>query len=433
MKIIGEILRPEPQVLYLEPFFGCNFRCPFCIHGSGHRIEAVQLGPRLFDRLKPVIETVNHVHITGLGEPLLNPHLLDYLTYFREKGKSYYVNTNGSLIDAALVELMAASRSELSISLDTGDRETYERIRQPGSWDKVISRVKMVSQIRTSRRSSYPLLYLTFHINAMNLTSLRKVPTLAADLGVDAVKFSWTILPESHRAHSVFRHREEATEAIDRVCVQLGKAGIHVQNEAVFGKRVRGCWAFSPMAFVGANGAVAACCNRWTTVGGIDRNRFEDIWNGLPRRKIVLAIANGRPERECRDCPQIRGVDYDNNEQDFVKPADLEATILAEKTKSMEELTSVEGLAGGFHAGVAAFLRGEHQAAASIFSALDTKYPGFFEIKNNLAVAYFYLANFERCREVLHSSRRIPHNETIIESNLKLLDRCDAAGGSPLT
>ena len=98
MKVISQILRPDPKVLYLEPVFGCNYRCFSCIHGSGRHIGTTQLGPGLFEKLKPLIERVKHIHITGLGEPLLNAHLLDYLTYLREKDKSYYINTNGSLI-----------------------------------------------------------------------------------------------------------------------------------------------------------------------------------------------------------------------------------------------------------------------------------------------------------------------------------------------
>ena len=59
----------------------------------------------MFEQLKPLIEQVRHVHITGLGEPLLNRHLLDYLGFLRDRGKSYYINTNGALIDEALIEL----------------------------------------------------------------------------------------------------------------------------------------------------------------------------------------------------------------------------------------------------------------------------------------------------------------------------------------
>ena len=331
IKIIGEIFRPEPQVLYLEPVFGCNYRCLFCIHGSGQQGDLVHVEPVVFERLKPLVDTVKHVHITGLGEPLLNPHLLQYLAYFRDHEKSYYINTNGSLIGDDLIDLMTSSQSELSVSLDAGDREVYRKVRRGGNWDRVISAVKRVSRAKVDRKTPYPLLYLTFHINALNLMSLKNVPGLAHELGINAVKLSWTKLPESHRTHSIFRNQGTVNEILYDLCDRLENQGIQVKSEAIFDKHVRGCWAFSPMVFVCATGAVAACCSRWRTVGDITRNCFEDIWNGMPRRRIILSILNGRPEEGCGDCPQIRGVDYANREEDFLKPSSMDARIRKER------------------------------------------------------------------------------------------------------
>lgn len=425
LKIIREIFRPEPKALYLEPYFGCNYKCIFCLHGCGHRIETAVLGPALFERLKPVIDKVTHVHITGLGEPFLNPHLLDYLAYFVKHGKSYYINSNGSLIEDAHIELMMTSRSELSVSLDAGDPETYGRVRRNGNWTRVISTLEKVSRTRGERRSHYPLISLNYHINSLNLASLRKIPGLARQLGVDAVKLSWTVLPRRHADCSVFADRGKAGEIIAGVCTELAHHGIRVANEAVFGERTRGCWSLTQMGFVGANGAVAACCSRWLTIGNINDNRFEDIWNGMPRRTIALSLLNGRPLGVCASCPQIPGAGCGNSEQDFLRPENLDAQILAEKKKSIRRLPSLEGLDETFHLGVAALLGGSHREAADIFASLEAKFPDFFEIKNNLAIAHFYLGDMQKCRNILDAIARIPHNEPLIQSNLNALRMLD--------
>ena len=413
MKVIRQIFRPDPKVLYLEPVFGCNYRCFFCIHGSGRHITTAQIDPALFEKLKPLIESVEHIHITGLGEPLLNSYLLDYLAYLREKDKSYYINTNGSLITGAHADLLTTSKSELSISLDAGDSQTYREMRSGGSWQRVIAGLKRVSQIRAARGSPYPLLYLTFHINALNLMSLQKVPELARELGIDAVKFSWTILPEADGTHSIFGHQDRVADILKGVCAQLRNNGIQVRNGAVFDRHLRGCWNFSEMAFVGANGSVAACCSRWLTVGHLDDNCFQDIWNGMPSRTLALAILNGRPQGACAGCPQIRGADYARNQNDFLKPGDLDEKVRMEKSKCIGKLPCLQGLDAAFGSGVAALLDGDFHGAADIFNTLDTRFPDFFEIKNNLAVAHAYLGNFEQYREVLHALIKIPHNEKI--------------------
>ena len=418
MKIIREIFRPKPEILYLEPFFGCNYRCFFCVHGSNDRIKPACLGPCLFERLIPVIETVDHIHLTGLGEPLLNPHLTDYLSYFREKNKSYYINTNGSLIDDGLIRLLTTSRSELSVSLDAGDEETYAKMRTGGDWTKVISRLKQVSQNKAASRSPYPRLYLSFHINALNLMSLKKVPNLARELGIQAVKLSWTRLPDGYRKYSIFKHQELAVVTIRNVAVQLLRNGIHVQNEAILGEHGRGCWSFRPMTFVGADGAIAACCSRWIPIGHLSENSFEDIWNGLFRRKIQLGILNKCPEGMCRHCPQILGVNYAQNETGFFKSRELDAAILAAKAKYIGKLPCLEGLQDAFKCAVATLLRGNPAAAVRIFSALDTRFPNHFEIKNNLAACHLYLGDIRKCRELLQAIQTLPHNEKLIRSNL---------------
>jgi MoaA/NifB/PqqE/SkfB family radical SAM enzyme len=422
MKIIGEIFRPEPKILYLEPVFGCNHRCFFCIHGSGKRIEPAVLDPVLFEKLKPIIETVVHTHITGLGEPFLNPHLPGYLSYLRQIGKSYYINTNGSMIEESHINLMTTSKSELSVSLDAGDRETYGKVRSAGNWDRVISTLEKISAIRAERGSAYPLLYLSFNINELNLMSLKKIPALGRSLGIDAVKFSWTILPKTHTALSIFNNQARANEVLSRVDRELRDLGIHVKNEAVFGEHVRGCWDFSPMAFVGANGTIAACCSRWLAIGSLAQNSFVDIWNGMPRRKLALAVLNEKPEGGCAHCRQIQGVDYKEDEEGFFKPADYEAEILAEKSKNMGRLPSLAGLDEDFRAGVKALTGQQTHLAVSIFSALEEKFPDFFEIRNNLAAAHFYLGNFEKCKEMLCKIKKIPHNEKIVQYNLKALN-----------
>jgi MoaA/NifB/PqqE/SkfB family radical SAM enzyme len=423
MKIVREIFRPMPRVLYLEPFFGCNYRCRFCIHGIGLETRNVSLDPSTFDRLKPVIEKASHVHMTGFGEPFLNPHLPDYLSYFKQKGKSYYINTNGSLLDDALVELMTKSPSELSVSLDAGDEETYDKIRCGGSWGRVLANVKKVSHIKAERGSPYPLLYVSFHINALNLMSLKNIPQLAGELGVSAVKLSWTRLPEAHRVHSIFRDQDKVNNLIRAVSKELNDSGIHMRNEAAFGKHVRGCWHFTDMTFVGANATVAACCSRWVSIGNLHDNSFEDIWNGTRPRKIALGILNGSPDAACANCQQIYGADYSQNEEDFLKPENADLAILAEKTKSIEKLPSLEGLDVAFAMGANAFLEGNLQAAASIFAALETKFPDFFEIKNNLAAAHFYLGNIDKSREVLRSMKRVPHNQKLVQWNIEFLQK----------
>jgi len=423
MKIISRILRPLPQTLYLEPVFGCNYRCFFCIHGGDQGIEPFHLTPATFERIKPIVDQAAHIHITGLGEPFMNAAIGDYLAYFRDKGKKFYINTNGSLIRDAHIDLLLTSYSELSISLDAADGSTYGRMRRPGYWDRVMRTIKRISDLRLERSSRFPLLYLTIHINRLNLASLRYLPDLCSDLRIDAVKLSWTILPEGYQSLSPFKDLQTASGLIHSVASALRRKGIGIRDEVLFQPHRRRCWALTGIAFIGANGSVAACCNRWPTVGSLTANAFEEIWNGPLHRWIFFAMLNQRPVTACAGCRQLGIVDYSTDPGAFVKDDGADEMVLAYKRQRVEKLPPLGNLESEFAAGFQALTSRDCRRALEIFSVLAERYPDYYEIRSNLAVAHFLDGRPGKSRELLSGIRSIPHNRGIVDYNLDYLDR----------
>jgi MoaA/NifB/PqqE/SkfB family radical SAM enzyme len=423
MKIISRILRPLPQMLYLEPAFGCNYRCFFCMHGSDPDMKPVHLTPEVFERLKPVVDQAAHIHLTGLGEPLLNPHLADYLTYFRDAGKKYYINTNGALIQDKHIELLLTSMCELSVSLDAADRQTYGQMRIGGNWDKVVRTIKRISDLRLRRSSRFPLLYLALHLNRMNLPSLQYLPDLCSDLRIDAVKLSWTILPETHEHLSPHQYLPKAAEMIRPVVAALRQRGVGIRDEVLFEPHMRGCWDLTGIGFIGANGMVAACCNRWTAVGDLGINSFEEIWNGRPHRRIFFGILNHRPIDACTGCRQLGVVDYVGNPATFVKDGGADAAVLVQKQRVAEKLPVLGNLEKEFAAGFEALTADTRDMgrALDIYASLARRYPDYYEIRNNLAVAYLLDGQPEKCRAALEDMQSLPHNRSIVQYNVAYL------------
>jgi wyosine [tRNA(Phe)-imidazoG37] synthetase (radical SAM superfamily) len=411
MNIIRSIYRPHPAHLYLEPFFGCNYSCFFCFYRPGVRHKPVPLSRAVFEKLKPVIDGVNHIHITGLGEPFLNPHLTDYMEFFREKNKPYYINTNGSLVRDEHLKIMATSPCELSFSLDAGDDTTYREVRHPHHWDTVMATLAKIRTIKKDLGSPYPHVYVHFNINQLNVKSLAKLPNLCLEMGIEAVRLSWTVLPPSHAHLSVFRHQNDVEHILQTVTNQLHAAGVPVASSALFDVRKHKCWNLTAFAFVGANGTVAACCSRWIGIGSLLENSFKDIWNGMPHRKIGFGVFNGKPEAVCKTCRLIRPIDYQRDETSFIRREDTQAILQDEKTKQMQKLPSLDGLNSEFQRGVAALFNKNGEQAADIFLALEKRFPDFYEIKQNLAVAYQYLGNTEKRLDLERQIKAMPHIE----------------------
>jgi wyosine [tRNA(Phe)-imidazoG37] synthetase (radical SAM superfamily) len=412
LKVIRTIFRPHPAYLYIEPYFGCNFSCFFCFYQPDGRLKNMKLDPALFEKLKPVIEGVNHIHITGLGEPFLNPHLLDYLRFIRAKNKSYYINTNGSLIKDSHIEVMTTSRCQLSFSLDAGDEKTYKKVRHLRNWGRIMTTLAKIQAAKKDLGSPFPHLVTQFNINRLNLKSLLKLPALCREMGIEAVRLSWTILPPSYAQYCVFNHQAEAEGIIQSVVKELDTMGVQVKNSAVFDVHEHTCWDLTGFTFIGANGVVASCCNRWVGIGSLLENSFEDIWNGMPHRKIGFGVYNGKPESSCKNCRLTRPINYRTDEENFFRHVDTNEIFLHEKSKKMKPLPSLHGLDRDFHEGVAALFNKNLHKGVQIFSNLQKRFPDFYEIKHNLAVAFAHLGHKEKSLDLQRQIKELPHIES---------------------
>ena len=94
---------------------GCNLRCPFCHNAGLVKDPTVQDG--LYDEVISYLSKrkgiIDGVCVTG-GEPLLQPHLREFLKELKELGYSVKLDTNGSLperlgeiLDENLVDYIA--------------------------------------------------------------------------------------------------------------------------------------------------------------------------------------------------------------------------------------------------------------------------------------------------------------------------------------
>jgi len=228
------------------------------------------------------------------------------------------------------------------------------------------------------------------------------------------VRLSWTILPESHAIYSVFNDQTHADQIIQDVSKHLNSMGVGVQNQAHFEEHFRGCWDLRSMTFVGANGTVAACCSRWIALGSLHQNTFEDIWNGMPHRRIGFGIFNGKPTAPCRSCRQIRPLGYKGRKEDFIMPQATGEAVLKEKTRKLDTLPTLKGLDTDFAAGVKALFSKDFQDALKIFSKLEDRFPDFYEIKNNLAITHHFLKNESKSHELLKSIEKMAFMETMM-------------------
>ena len=126
----------------------CNLECAHCINASGPkepwlkplRAEVARAAIREAEELG-----VKEIYFTG-GEPFLHGDILSLLALALQTAPTT-VLTNGTLIDAAMADALAALAAsapyslEIRVSLDDTDREKNDRIRGAGAFDKAVDAI----------------------------------------------------------------------------------------------------------------------------------------------------------------------------------------------------------------------------------------------------------------------------------------------------
>ena len=94
----------------------------------------------------------------GGGEPLMNRNVWTMPSYIASKGMKSSYATNGSLINEQIAEEMMHCRW-VGVSVDSGTRETFERVHRVDQFDKVIDNLRLLVRTKEKTGSKIDLAY----------------------------------------------------------------------------------------------------------------------------------------------------------------------------------------------------------------------------------------------------------------------------------
>jgi heme d1 biosynthesis radical SAM protein NirJ len=179
------VAAPTGPVVIWNLIRRCNLTCQHCYAFSADHEYAGELGTA---EVFGVMDDLKRFHVPVLilsgGEPLMRPDLFEIAE--RAKAMHFYtgLSTNGTLIDAACADRIAATGFDyVGISLD-GLRATHDRFRRlEGAFDRSLAAVRLL-------RARGVKVGLRFTMTAMNGHDLPALLQLMRDEGVDKFYFS---------------------------------------------------------------------------------------------------------------------------------------------------------------------------------------------------------------------------------------------------
>jgi len=125
-----------PLYMEISPAGACNHRCSFCaLDYLGYEPRFLD-APLLTERLTELGSLgVKSIMYGGEGEPLLHRDIAAIVNHTKRVGIDVALTTNGTLLDADLVERIADSLSWVRVSLNAATPETYGALHRTGPAD----------------------------------------------------------------------------------------------------------------------------------------------------------------------------------------------------------------------------------------------------------------------------------------------------------
>ena len=142
-----------PKYFQLETVRVCDAKCPFCAIDQWDK--SVPLMPdRLFDKLVEELADYSSwiaaVCIQRAGEPLLDKQIVPRTRRLKDAGiKKVTMSTNASMLtEKKATELLEAGLDDIMLSIDSIEKEAYERMRVGLKYETVINNIETFFKVR---------------------------------------------------------------------------------------------------------------------------------------------------------------------------------------------------------------------------------------------------------------------------------------------
>jgi radical SAM protein with 4Fe4S-binding SPASM domain len=272
-----------PPQLVIENTSQCDQQCIHCSHKEMERPKK-QMKRELWNKIveeigKNAPET--EVWPTFYGEALgMGPEIWDRIKYAEECGcKNLVLNSNGGLLQKQnhIDHILNSPLKRFIISIDGFKKETYEKIRFRGKWERTYGGVEELLRRKRESKKIYPLIVCQFSLMDENQDEVEDYRAYWQSLGAE-VKV---------------RPKLEWTSSGSIVASNL-------DHDTDF--RIACPWANNTMA-IHQDGSVVACAVDWSgrvNVGNVENYTVKEMWD-----KLGIELRRAHREHKWNELPEL--------------------------------------------------------------------------------------------------------------------------------
>ncbi len=297
--------RQYPTQIHFMPALACNQHCAFCSYG--HRPDTdppdqfgwknMAMMSEAFmpaDKMRECVADwramgVKAVEITGGGEPLIWPHIDEFLALAASWGVDIGLVTNGTALTEMRADGFARTNWKWArVSIDAGSRDQYARTRRVplAHWDHAWRAVERLAQ---RRRDPEQRVGVGFVVDSWNFNGVYEAARMAWNAGADNIRVALAFTPAGldrfpdgalreagDQAQRAARDFAGLLQVNDLVSERANNIAAEVQD-------YRLCAAKEVLCVVGGDQKVYTCCtlafNPKGLIGSIEKQSFRSLWD----------------------------------------------------------------------------------------------------------------------------------------------------------
>lgn len=290
-----------PLSITIEPTTACNLGCPECPSGLKQFTRAEgNLKP---DFYKKIIDQVQHhafyLNFYFQGEPYINPNFLEMVAYAHSKKIYTATSTNAHFLTPQKAEdTVKSGLSRLTISIDGTTQETYESYRKGGSLTKVLEGAKNIVAAKKTLKSETPYVIFQFLVVKPNEHQLEDAKKLAAELGVDEIRFKTAQVYDYKNGNPLIPTIEKYAR-YKKQTDGTYKLKNNMLNE---------CWRMWSSCVITWDGKIVPCCfdkDAQHQLGDLKTHSLKQIWQNTDYVKFRKQLLLNRSAIDiCQNCTE---------------------------------------------------------------------------------------------------------------------------------
>lgn len=305
---------PWPSTFSLELTNKCNLHCIMCPREYEYGKCMVpgemptDLAKKLVDETYPYVQSMG---LTGMGETLFAPNLVEVASYIKSKKKSIviFISTNANFpdfIDKARNVLPYIDTIQVSTD---GVGETYESVRKGASFSLLEHNL---SQLVPMAQKENVDVMLNMVVNKRNFISMAPLIEFAALHDIKYVRLTpinLVSIPSIHPDYYEFFASPEFIKERDRaieICKKYPDIEVTGLNEHNAKTSIKECPFMWNHYQVNYDGEVPPCCakpfSKEYSFGNVNDKSLKDVLNSEAALKFRYPVKKGKAPEFCKNC-----------------------------------------------------------------------------------------------------------------------------------